>query len=478
MFTGFATENTPAIKVWDFFSSAAASFSRIGLTDDCAPIQYFRTGGTTSSILLYLPTCPIEGKSIRIINAQAGSSAQQIAIAASDTNNNGSYTTLHTLAQGDSIELIYSKDWITTQGFAANIFGIYSGWLAINRMPFSAGNSYAAVLSGNNNRASNYVSVVGGGNGNTASGQYSKVGGGNGNTASNYYGTVGGGNSNNSSAQYATIGGGSSCTASANFSTIGGGSSNSASGSTSVVAGGGGNVASNSYAAITGGQNNNAQAPNSFIGGGYVNYVTTSSNYGAVCGGYGNYSTGDAGTAVLGGNNNYASGTAAAIIAGSYCTTRGLAGYVVLTGGNNPLVTTYGASQAGVLLLAAATTDATPTLMRSDSNAAGNANQLILNNNSALYFAGECVATVTTSSGNTKGWSFAGVAKKGASAAATAFVGTPTVTSSYADAGAAAYTLALTVDTTNGGVAFTVTGAAATNIRWVCRIRVTEVAFT
>jgi hypothetical protein len=115
--------------------------------------------------------------------------------------------------------------------------------------------------------------------------------------------------------------------------------------------------------------------------------------------------------------------------------------------------------------------------MKSDANAASSSNQYQVNTNSVTYFAGELVATVTTSSGNAKGWSFAGVVKKGATSATVALVGTPTVTSSYADAGAAAWTVAISVDTSNGTLRFTVTGAAATTINWVCRMRTTEVAF-
>jgi hypothetical protein len=45
------------------------------------------------------------------------------------------------------------------------------------------------------------------------------------------------------------------------------------------------------------------------------------------------------------------------------------------------------------------------------------------------------------------------------------------------DVAAATWVLAITADTTNGGIAVTVTGAAATTIRWVSRIETTEVTF-
>jgi hypothetical protein len=114
--------------------------------------------------------------------------------------------------------------------------------------------------------------------------------------------------------------------------------------------------------------------------------------------------------------------------------------------------------------------------LRSNSGAASNVNQVIMPNNSAYFFTGEVVAGVT-GGGNTKGWTIEGVIKRGANAASTALVGTPTVTSTYADAGASTWTIAVTADTTNGGLAVTFTGQAATTIRTVCQIRTTEMTY-
>ena len=114
--------------------------------------------------------------------------------------------------------------------------------------------------------------------------------------------------------------------------------------------------------------------------------------------------------------------------------------------------------------------------MCSDSTAAGTTNQIILPNNSAYFFKGEVVAGVT-GGGNTKGWTIEGVIKRGANAASTALVGTPTVTSTYADAGASTWVIAVTADTTNGGLAVTFTGQASTTIRTVAQIRTTEMTY-
>ena len=122
------------------------------------------------------------------------------------------------------------------------------------------------------------------------------------------------------------------------------------------------------------------------------------------------------------------------------------------------------------------TTDATPTALASNSSAAGTTNQVILPNNSAYFFTGEVISGVT-GGGNTKGWTIEGVIKRGANAASTALVGTPTVTSMYADVGAATWAIAVTADTTNGGIRVTFTGQAATTIRTVCQIRTTEMTY-
>jgi len=82
-----------------------------------------------------------------------------------------------------------------------------------------------------------------------------------------------------------------------------------------------------------------------------------------------------------------------------------------------------------------------------------------------------------TGGGDTARWTINGAIKRGAAAASTALVGTPTVTMTHNNAGAAAWTVAVTADTTNGALAVTVTGAAATTIRWVCRINTTEMTY-
>ena len=133
--------------------------------------------------------------------------------------------------------------------------------------------------------------------------------------------------------------------------------------------------------------------------------------------------------------------------------------------------------QTAILAIGRQTTDATATRLTSDASSTGSTtNQVILPNNSAYFFKGTVVAGVT-GGGDTKGWTIEGVIKRGANAASTALVGTAMVTSAYADVGAATWAIAVTADTTNGGLAITFTGQAATTIRAVCQISTTEMTY-
>jgi len=283
-----------------------------------------------------------------------------------------------------------------------------------------------------------------------------------------------------------------------------GGGNNQATGSYSFIGGGGDagtaanrNVASGAWSVVAGGAKNTASGVSSFVGGGGTDGAgtyfgnTASGTSSVISGGWNNINSGSYGTiaggqshAVLnsiatigGGTNNYADGFGSTVVGGSFGTTRLITGNIVLPACYVPITSSiYGASQAALLVLAVQTTDATATALRSNTSAAGTTNQVILPNNSAYFFTGEVISGVT-GGGNTKGWTIEGVIKRGANAASTALVGTPTVTSMYADVGAATWAIAVTADTTNGGLRVTFTGQASTTIRTVCQIRTTEMTY-
>ena len=335
-----------------------------------------------------------------------------------------------------------------------------------------ASNLGSGVAAGRANTAIADYAVIGGGRDNIASGVESFVGGGELNTASATNGVVGGGLSNTASGQYATIAGGTSNTAASNYSSIGGGQSNSTTGIHSVVAGGQSNSASAASAAVGGGGSNTASGLYSYVGGGFSNLASSTAAIAA--GGNVNTASGLY-SSILGGSNNLASGSSSGVIGGQYGTTRGITGYLVSPASATPIEAKAGVQQSGVLVLGVQTTSATPVKVRSDSAAADATNQLILQNNSAVYVFGYVIANVT-GAGDTKSWIMSATVKRGANAASTTVVGS-LVSSQQADTGASAWDVTVAADTTNGGLAVTVTGQASTTIRWVCKLESVEVAY-
>jgi hypothetical protein len=83
------------------------------------------------------------------------------------------------------------------------------------------------------------------------------------------------------------------------------------------------------------------------------------------------------------------------------------------------------------------------------------------------------VARRTDADNESAGYEFAGVVDRNGSAATTAIVGTVMKTVLAEDT--TAWDCAVTADTTNGGLAFTVTGEAAKTIRWVATVWTSEV---
>ena len=269
------------------------------------------------------------------------------------------------------------------------------------------------------------------------------------------HGVVVGGGNNQATGSYSFIGGGGDAGTAANrnvasgdWSVVGGGQANQATGIGSVVAGGG--------TFGSGGTGNTASGVSSFIGSGFGN------------------SASDLSSSVLG-SRNTASGDYSSCLGGRRGTTRSIQGNTAFVASSNPIADVSGTSQTALLVLGTQTTDATATALRSNQSAAGTTNQVILPNNSAYFFTGEIVSG-KTAGGDTKGWTIEGVIKRGANAASTTLVGV-TVTSMYADVGAATWAIAVTADTTNGGIRVTFTGQASTTIRTVCQIRTTEMTY-
>tara|TARA_R110000764_G_scaffold222_5_gene1025 strand:+ start:5717 stop:6934 length:1218 start_codon:yes stop_codon:yes gene_type:complete len=137
----------------------------------------------------------------------------------------------------------------------------------------------------------------------------------------------------------------------------------------------------------------------------------------------------------------------------------------------------HGDSQTGTLVLRTGTSDATATALTSDNSTAATDNQVILPNNSAYSFSGTIIARQQAADGsNYASWEVKGALLRDATAASTV-LGNGIINKLYATAGAAAWAIALTADTTNGGLKIEATGAAATDIRWVATVNTSEVTY-
>jgi len=346
-----------------------------------------------------------------------------------------------------------SSSTVTTQAAATN--GVTSGSTAVTLAASNASIKVGQLITGTGIVSYTYVAAISG-----TSLTLSQNANATGTPTLSFYtphGVVVGGGNNQATGSYSFIGGGGDAgtaanrnTASGDWSFVGGGIKNTASGASSFVGGGGTNGVG-----FVGG--NTASGSASFIGSGYANQASAESSV------------------IAGGDNNIANGYNSAILGGRHGTARGLGSVQVFPACYDPVSNSSGVSQASLLILGRQTTDATPTVLTSNSSAASTTNQVILPNNSAYFFRGEVISGVT-GGGDTKGWTIEGVIKRGAGVGTTTLVGS-TVTSLYADVGAATWTIALAADTTNGGLKVTFTGQASTTIRTVAQIRTTEMTY-
>ena len=236
----------------------------------------------------------------------------------------------------------------------------------------------------------------------------------------------------------------------------------------SVISGGQNNTSSNTGSAVGGGQSNIASGQNATVPGGTTN--TASSTGSTVGGGSSNTSSGNNAT-VGGGTNNTADGLFSTIAGGSSALTRGIIGAEAYASGT---FSTPGDAQRERFIMRRSTSDATSTVLTTNNGAPSTNNIPILPANSTYGFTGSIVAR----NGNTDQarWTIDGLISRGALASSVALVGTANKTKSQASAGASAWDVAISADTTNGAIQVAVTGAASTNIKWVLDLQTNEVS--
>lgn len=138
----------------------------------------------------------------------------------------------------------------------------------------------------------------------------------------------------------------------------------------------------------------------------------------------------------------------------------------------SPAITGAAIGVERTMVLIGRTTNDTPKKLTEDGAAAAALTILTPANETYLQIEGD-VTAVQESTGNALSWTFKAMAKRGANAAATAVVDSD-INAAFSD-GSLSASIDIVAETTIGGVTVEVTGAAATNIRWVARVRATIV---
>jgi hypothetical protein len=314
--------------------------------------------------------------------------------------------------------------------------------------------------------ASGINSSLGGGLNNTASGDASTIPGGSTNVAAAAWGSIGGGLSNSvsGSASYGTVAGGRLNVAETVESFVGGGANNTA-----------GNGA-NDRAVVVGGENNDATGQESFIGGGDSNLA--SGQQSTVAGGDNNQATGVE-SFVGGGGSNDATGTNATVAGGQENVAS--ANYSAIPGGLRAVANKYGQlahaagefatagdAQASELVARNATANATPVELFLD----GSATRITVPTSKSWMFQIMLVARQDT--GLDSIYKSEGVIRNNAG---TTSVNAVTTTEIYDGIGLPPTPVVVDADDPNDALRITVTGVAATNVRWVAAIRLVEVSY-
>jgi hypothetical protein len=134
-----------------------------------------------------------------------------------------------------------------------------------------------------------------------------------------------------------------------------------------------------------------------------------------------------------------------------------------------------GDAQAGLFVLRTVTTNSvTAFVMTTNAGTAGTTNQIILPNNSAYAFHGTIVARQQASAGTAcAAWKVEGLIRREGSAGTTVLVNSATTVLDNTPA----WGMALSADTTNGGLAITATGPSGYFVRWVATINTSEVTY-
>ena len=147
---------------------------------------------------------------------------------------------------------------------------------------------------------------------------------------------------------------------------------------------------------------------------------------------------------------------------------------------NNGAFATYGDCKVGLFTSRMTTTNATPTEVgttQASVSGVGTAptQRIACSLNSTYLFDCHIVARNTGSAGNAAAWTLQFAINVDGTASTTA-ISSLVKSQIYTVGTTTGWDVTATADTTNGRPNISVTGAAATTIRWVCSIRMTKVS--
>ena len=201
--------------------------------------------------------------------------------------------------------------------------------------------------------------------------------------------------------------------------------------------------------------------------GGHTN--TVSNSFGAAIGGRANTASGSYSVAI-GGEFNYTDQDYG-FASGKYAKSKQIGSMARASG----RFSSSGDAQGGYFVLRSDTTDATAEALTTNNSSAAANNQIVLENESAMTFTGTVVVREDATDGDDyAGWEIKGVIMRQGQATDTT-LGVGIVNDLYHTSGLANAAVALSADTTNGGLKIQVTGIASTNLNWVATVHTSEV---
>lgn len=140
---------------------------------------------------------------------------------------------------------------------------------------------------------------------------------------------------------------------------------------------------------------------------------------------------------------------------------------------SNGSITTNTGARTANYILAVDTSDATPTIMYTNTANADSQGMMLIEDGSINFFKMRIICGVKTGGGNCFHWIYKGAIKR-VSGGSTSIFGSLLTVSSGGSAGFAP-SVSVTADNTNGALQIQVTGIAATNIRWGAAVTMVSV---